>query len=151
MSMSRGFEKISSQTSNPNVSIPQRKTKHSVGYDISIPTDLSIPAQSTVKVAIGVKAFFQEDEVMYIFPRSSLAIKKNITLANGVAVFESDYYNNPDNEGEIILALKNSGDKEVSLAQGERVAQCVFHKVLFVDTEVTPQQTRLGGIGSTGK
>lgn len=147
--MTRGFEKVSIQKDNNAVCIPTRKTKKSVGYDISLPTPISIHPSETVTVNTGIKAYFQPDEVLYVYPRSSLGIKKNITLANTVGIIDSDYYNNPTNEGEILLALCNNGSETISLLQGERVAQCVFQKILLADNELAPTQHRLGGIGST--
>lgn len=149
--MGRGFEKISKEKDNTAVQLPQRKTKHAVGYDIATPIAVELPPQTIVKIHTGIKAYFEQDEVMYMYPRSSLGIKQDITLANSVAVFECDYYNNPQNEGEIIIALRNNGTETKTLPAGERIAQCVFQKILLADTEVVPTQKRLGGIGSTGE
>lgn len=33
--------------------------------------------------------------------------------ANGVGIIDSDYYNNPDNEGEIMLILYNFGEEDM--------------------------------------
>jgi dUTP pyrophosphatase len=35
--------------------------------------------------------------------RSSSPLKYWIMLANGVGIIDADYYNNPDNEGEIFF------------------------------------------------
>jgi dUTP pyrophosphatase len=41
-------------------------------------------------------------------------------LANGIGIIDSDYYNNPDNEGHIMFAiLPFEGD--VTFKKGERI------------------------------
>ena len=39
-------------------------------------------------------------------------------LSNTVGVIDSDYYNNPDNEGNIIVGIYNYGDVEQHIAVG---------------------------------
>ncbi len=65
---------------------------------------------------------------------------------------DADYYNNPDNEGNIILALYNYGDREQHISPGDKVAQGVFVKYGVTADDVTvPKRERVGGVGSTGK
>mgnify|MGYP006336393487 CR=1 FL=1 len=40
-------------------------------------------------------------ETLLLFNRSSNPKKKGLIILNGVGVVDADYYNNPDNEGEI--------------------------------------------------
>jgi deoxyUTP pyrophosphatase len=58
-----------------------------------------------------------------------------------------DYYNNEDNEGHIMLALYNNTDEDVTIDDGEYVAQGVF--VNYLCTGDTVVKERKGGIGST--
>ena len=88
------------------------------------------------------------DEFLAIYIRSSIGIKKHLMLNNSVAVIDSDFFNNKDNEGHIIIALYNYGDEPVTLEPFERVAQGVFQKYLIVDDDNATQE-RIGGIGST--
>jgi len=84
--------------------------------------------------------------------RSSMAIKKGIRLVNNVGIIDADYYNNPDNEGHIMLALVNTGLEPMVLKKGERVAQGIFYKYLTTDDDKeTEKENRSGGFGSTGK
>ena len=50
------------------------------------------------------------DEYLSIFIRSSLAFKKGLMLANSTGIVDSDYYNNEDNEGHIMIAYYNTND-----------------------------------------
>ena len=93
----------------------------------------------------------QPDEYLGIHIRSSLAVKHGVSLANSQGIIDSDYYNNPDNEGHILLALLNMGSTEAVLQKGERVAQGIFYKYLLCDDDQAAAQTRQGGFGSTGE
>ena len=142
--IAKGFE-------DKGVIIPQRKTAKSAGYDIIALTDEDvylIPGQS-VNLATGLKACMEDDEVMLLFIRSSLGIKKGITLSNSCAVIDADYYNNPDNDGHFILNVINTSNEVQCIPARSRVAQAVFVKYLTVDDDNATGE-RVGGIGSTG-
>ena len=131
--------------------IPQRKTAKSAGYDIVALTNEDVylsPGQS-VNLATGLKACMEDDEVMLLFIRSSLGIKKGITLSNSCAVIDADYYSNPDNDGHFILNVINTSNEVQCIPARSRVAQAVFVKYLTVDDDNATGE-RVGGIGSTG-
>ena len=60
-----------------------------------------------------------------------------------------DYYNNPNNDGNIGIALYNYSNETVELKHGERICQGVFIPFLVADNGNTDKE-RTGGIGSTG-
>ena len=141
--VAKGFE-------DRGVIIPQRKTAKSAGYDIVALTNEDVylsPGQS-VNLATGLKACMEDDEVMLLFIRSSLGIKKGITLSNSCAVIDADYYNNPDNDGHFILNVINTSNEVQCIPARSRVAQAVFVKYLTVDDDNATGE-RVGGIGST--
>ena len=73
-------------------------------------------------------------------------------LVNNVGIIDADYYNNPDNEGHIMLALLNTGDKVIVLPKDERVAQGIFYNYLTTDDDAqVAKAVRGGGFGSTDK
>ena len=145
----RGFE-IISKYKNTGLSLPIRKTKGSAGYDMASRIDIKIKPKTVEFIPTGIKAYMQEDEVLKVYPRSSLGFKKHLMKINSVGIIDSDYYNNPDNEGEISLILYNFGDKPVSIKKNERIAQGIFTKYLKIDKDNTNVK-RLGGFGSTDK
>ncbi|MFW5747060.1 MAG: dUTP diphosphatase, partial [Nanoarchaeota archaeon] len=131
---------------------PRRMTASSVGYDVFSPVDAVVPAGGDQLIKTGIKAYFQKDEVLYLFPRSSWANTHGVTLKNGVGVIEADYYDNPDNEGELIVMLYNRSDVDFSIKKGDRFCQAVFQKVLHVDGDTLENgDGRQGGMGSTGR
>jgi dUTP pyrophosphatase len=147
----RGFEKISSQANNNELKLPARSTKHSVAYDVFSPINGIIPANGgELKIHTGIKAYFQTDEGLFFYTRSGMGTKHGIQLKNNVAVFESDYYNNPSNEGEAIITLRNISDNDFVINKGDKFCQAVFQKVLFTDDDEAFGE-RLGGLGSTGQ
>ncbi len=147
----RGFEKIS-EYRDADITMPSRKTKGSAGYDICILEDVELVPGKVVMAGTGLKAYMQDDEYLGIHIRSSLAVKRGIRLVNNVGIIDSDYYNNPDNEGHIMMGLLNTGAETIVLKKGERVAQGIFYKYLVTDDDDrTEKEERGGGFGSTGK
>ncbi len=148
----RGFE-IISDFQNKNIELPQRKTVKSAGYDLQAAEDKLIKAGKTATIATGLKAYMKEDEYLGIHIRSSLAFKKHLNLINSQGIIDADYYNNPDNEGHIMIGLINFGDEDVEITKGMRIAQGIFYKFLTIDDEDDKNinQIRQGGIGSTGE
>lgn len=146
----RGFEKAKGFEDN-EIEIPVRSTKRSAGYDFALIEETVIPAGKIVWGKTGLKAYMDNDEVLFIYPRSSLARKRGLMLSNNVGVVDSDYYNNPDNDGHIMISLYNFTSEDVTLPIGERVAQGIFQKYLTTTDEEEVTNERKGGFGSTGK
>ncbi len=146
----RGFEKIS-KYKDVDFPMPVRKTKTSAGYDICVPEDVALRPGRLVMVPTGVKAYMQDDEFLGVHIRSSMAVKKGLRLVNNTGIIDADYYNNPDNEGHIMLAVINTGVQPLVLKKGERVAQGIFYKYLTTDDDaLSEKEDRSGGFGSTG-
>lgn len=143
--IAKGFE-------NKGIQLPTRATEGSAGYDLRvyIPNDgeAVILPQSSAVFHTGIKVAMEKDEMFNIYVRSSVGIKKHLMLSNSVAVVDADFYGNPDNDGEIKLALTNYGDIPQIIKNGDRVAQGVFVKYSIVDNDNVIEQ-RVGGIGST--
>lgn len=100
----------------------------------------------------GIKASMEEDEVLYLYNRSGNPKKKGLILANGVGVIDADYYNNPDNDGEIMFAFYNIFPWDLTIKQGERIGQGVFAKYLRPTEGLRIKDAdRASGFGSTGK
>ena len=134
-----------------SIELPKRSTKASAGYDIrSVQAGIIKPGKS-MAFKTGLKVAMNSDEVLYIYSRSSQGYKYNVCLINSVGVIDSDYYNNPDNEGHFSIKLVNLGDKDFEVNVGDKIGQGVFMKYLTVDDEEEIKGTRKGGLGSTGK
>lgn len=102
--------------------------------------------KSSMLLPTGIKAYMQPNEVLIMAVRSSAGIKKGIRQANPPSVIDSDYYNNPDNEGHIYFAITNNlivFDKPIM-----PIAQGIFTNYLTTDNDNVTTE-RVGGIGST--
>ena len=144
----RGFERVSSC---PEAQLPMRGTSKSAGYDFFAYEDGIVMPQDKKWFRTGIKAYMKKDEVLLCVPRSSLGFKYGIRLSNGTGVIDSDYYNNPTNEGEIQVSLHNTGEKEFVIKKGDKIFQAIFVKYLTIDEDKPQSELRTGGIGSTGK
>lgn len=148
----RGFEVVS-KYADDNVVLPVRGTSKSAGYDIRVVThgkDIKIAPHSTYVFSTGIKAYMPSNEVLMIYPRSSVGFKKHLMFMNTVAIIDADYYNNADNEGHIMIGVYNYGDKVVTVQDNERIAQGIFTGYGITDDD-SVSKIRVGGIGSTNK
>lgn len=146
----RGFEVVREdcRKHKGDIILPLRGTAHSAGYDFFLTEDLVIPAHGRALSWSDVKAYMQDGEVLELYVRSSIGIKKNLTMANTVGIIDKDYYSNESNDGNIGICLRNNSDEPVKLKKGERVAQGIFKFFLVSDNGNTNTQ-RTGGTGST--
>jgi dUTP pyrophosphatase len=144
-------EQMGEQTLYAPITLPVRADVRSAGYDIYLPLDVTLlPGRKTL-IWTDIKAYMQEDEVLEIYPRSSLGIKQGIMFGNTVGIIDSSYYGNEGNDGNIGLSLLNTSGVGVELKAGDRIAQGIFKKYLKTDNDTTLSDTRTGGMGSSGK
>lgn len=163
----RGFEIITKYL-NSELSVPQRATNSSAGYDFAAAQDIVIPSiwklanqaaateeakniLPSILVPTGIKAYMPDNEYLMLVNRSSNPLKHNLALPNGIGVIDADYYNNPNNEGEIFVQLINYGLEDYTIKKGERIAQGIFSTYSTIDGEEQIFAKRSGGFGSTGK
>ncbi len=141
--------------------IPVKKLKENAilptyGTEFSAGADLYACLEEPVNVAPGQTVFIPTGLAMeipagfagLIYARSGLACKKGLAPANKVGVIDADY------RGEIIVALYNQSQLEITLENGERIAQMVitpFLSAVFTETDQLNDTLRgAGGFGSTG-
>ena len=146
----RGFEKINKYI-KVDFPMPERKTKSSAGYDFCLPEEICLSPNKLAMVPTGIKAYMQEDEYLGIHIRSSIAIKKEVSLVNNEGIIDADYYNNPDNEGHIFFQIINLGPCAVKLQKGDRIGQGIIKRYYLADGDsLSVGASRIGGFGSTG-
>ena len=127
---------------SPLAFMPSRATKGSAGYDFRSPVNVVIHPNETIVINTGVRVFMNPDEVLLIYPRSSVAINKDLILKNSVSVIDSDFHD------EIQIPITNVGKLTQYINREDKIAQGVFQK--FLTMKDMPIHTRSGGIGSTG-
>ena len=143
---------LSIQKLHPDAQLPVRATAQSAGYDLHayLEQDVVLQPGEIRKIPTGIAAAPSRKDVMLcIFPRSGLASKFGISLANAVGVVDSDY------RGELKVPMVNLGAEAYTIQPGERVAQlCIapVYTAAFVPAEeLGDTQRGVGGFGSTGK
>ena len=132
---------------------PEYATSGSAAVDLRA----AIDEGSTVVIAPGDRALIPtgvhispetKNVVAIVAARSGLAIKKGISLSNGIGVIDSDY------RGEICVGLINHGSEPFTVERGDRIAQLMFMPVCLADftvcTELDDTDRGAGGFGSTG-
>lgn len=139
-----------------NAQIPEYQTKGAAGADFFAAEDVTInplmQGGGVVLVHTGIKAQMEKNEVLYLYNRSSNPKKRGLVLANSVGVIDSDYFSNPDNDGEIAFAFFNVGNEPVQIKAGERIGQGVFQEFLYpMENLRVKDADREGGFGSTNK
>ncbi len=99
-------------------------------------------------VPTGLRVAIPDGFEMQIRPRSGLALKHGVTLANAPGTIDSDY------RGPLGVILINLGDAPFVVEHGARIAQAVVAPVVQAEYRVSdalPETTRgAGGFGSTG-
>lgn len=146
--MKRKFFKVQ-RVKDIKFEMPKRSTKYSAGYDFINPEEITIEPNKIAYVKTGIKASMYRNEALILANRSSNPKKKGLILANGIGLVDADYYNNPDNEGEIAFAFMNITEEPITIEAGEKLGQG-----FFIDYHITEDDQanadREGGFGSTG-
>ena len=95
-------------------------------------------------LAMAIPAGFE----IQVRPRSGLALKHGVTVANAPGTIDSDY------RGVVGVILGNMGDESFTVTHGMRIAQMVVAPVVLTGFDLVEQideTTRgAGGFGSTG-
>ncbi len=120
------------------------------GLDLLSTVDVEVAPAQRVLVPTGVALALPDGFAGFVHPRSGLAIREGLTVANAPGTIDAGY------RGEIKVALVNlDAERTVSVRRGERIAQLVVQRVervVFHEVERLPGSARAdGGFGSTGR
>jgi dUTP pyrophosphatase len=135
--------------SNPDLPLPAPATSQSAGYDVrSVEEEVVLAPGVPRAVSTGLSMELPPGIECQVRPRSGLALRHGITVANAPGTVDPDY------RGELKVILLNLGSAPFRVARGERIAQLVFARF---ETPVVEEVDRLGrsgrgkgGFGSTG-
>lgn len=137
------------QIINSDAHIPTKAHSDDACFDLYSPIDATIPSHSTTTIPLGLKSEIPQNWWCAIFPRSGIATKKGLRLANLTGVIDAGY------RDEWKLVLYNDSDKEQSINKGERIAQFMLLPVYptnIISTEnLDMTNDRGGGFGSSGE
>jgi dUTP pyrophosphatase len=118
------------------------------GADLVASEDHSIGPGERVVVGTGLSMAIPEGFAGFVLPRSGLATRSGITIANAPGLIDSGY------RGELRVGLINHSDETFTVNVGDRIAQLVImavESVEYVEVETLDETSRgSGGFGSTG-
>lgn len=140
-----------------DVLLPKRMTANSAGLDVYAESDTNIPVNKVVLIETGLIIEPPKGTHIKLFIRSSLAVKKNVTLINNVGIIDEDYCGESDFLKVAVFRHGQQGEADMVISKGERIAQLIFERSDFPEIEWDEQENRAfagtsrGGFGSTGK
>lgn len=103
-------------------------------------------------IPTGYKVKLEEGYTLELYSRSSTPLKYWLMAPHSVGIIDADYYNNPDNEGEIFFQFINLLPIPVKIHKGEVIGQAKITKFeVTEDDDKQEKQIRTSGFGSTGK
>ena len=131
-------------------SLPSGQHPGDAGLDLRAAEGAKVEPGGRVMVPTGVAVAIPEGHAGLVLPRSGLATRHGLTLANAPGLIDAGY------RGEVIVAVVNLDPEEpVVIEPGDRIAQLVVVEVpdlepAWVD-ELPPSERGAGGFGSTGR
>lgn len=133
---------------HPAASLPAYAHPGDAGLDLTTVEALVVPPGGRVAAPTGLAVAIPSGWVGLVHPRSGLARRHGLTVANAPGTVDAGY------RGEVQVLLVNLGDDPVELEVGDRVAQLLLQRVGYaevVEVEALDDTARgEGGFGSTG-
>ncbi len=142
--------KIQQLDHGKDLPLPHYATEGAAGMDVCAALDepLMMNPMERLAVPTGLAMAIPHGYEIQVRPRSGLALKQGLTVANAPGTIDSDY------RGEVKVILINLGQDAVEITHGMRIAQLVLAPVsiarpqLVTTLDETDRGT--GGFGSTG-
>jgi dUTP pyrophosphatase len=131
--------------------LPARATTGSAGVDLcaAVEGDFWLAPGARRRVPTGFRFALPPGFEGQVRPRSGLALRDGVTVANAPGTIDADY------RGELQVILVNLSERPFRVRRGDRVAQLVIAAVTPVElVEVAALDTTArgaGGFGSTGR
>ena len=132
------------------LSLPSYATAGAAGMDVeaAVEADIVLSPGARTAVPSGLAMAIPAGFEMQVRPRSGLALKHGVTVANAPGTIDSDY------RGEVKIMLVNHGEADFTITRGMRIAQLVVAPVslarLAVADRLETTDRGDGGFGATG-
>jgi dUTP diphosphatase len=134
---------------DPAAELPAQAHEGDAGLDLCSTIDVEVLPGERAMVPTGISVAIPDGHTGLVLPRSGLASRRGLTLANAPGLIDSGY------RGEVTCAVVNlDRDQAVKIRRGDRIAQLVvvaLPQILpsWVD-DLPPSSRGEGGFGSTG-
>ena len=137
------------QRLDPEAKLPLPAHPGDAGLDLASTIDVEVLAGERAMVPTGVAVAIPEGHAGLVLPRSGLASRHGLTLANAPGLIDAGY------RGEITCAVVNlNRSVPVRIVRGDRIAQLVIVAVPAVEPEWSDElpgsERGEGGFGSSG-
>jgi len=130
------------------LALPAYETPGAAGMDVLAAEGVTLAPGGRHALATGFALAIPPGYEVQVRPRSGLALRHGITLANTPGTIDEDY------RGELKIILVNLGDESFAIARGDRIAQLVLAPVIRAQwsevEELDATERGEGGFGSTG-
>jgi dUTP diphosphatase len=135
---------------DPEALLPSYARPGDAALDLAAAADVEVLPGERAMVPTGVAVAIPEGHAGLVLPRSGLASRHGLTLANAPGLIDSGY------RGEVTCAMVNlDRDAPVTIKRGDRIAQLLVVPIAEVRPvwaeELPPSDRGTGGFGSTGK
>ncbi|GGI05562.1 dUTP diphosphatase [Egicoccus halophilus] len=134
---------------HPDAVVPTYAHAGDAGLDLSSTEEVVVAPGARAAVPTGLALAIPPGWVGLVHPRSGLARRHGLTVANAPGTIDAGY------RGEVLVLLVNLGAEPVTLARGERVAQLLLQRVgraLVREVDALDDTARgAGGFGSSGR
>jgi dUTP pyrophosphatase len=134
---------------DPDAALPARAHPGDAGFDLRSAVDVEVGPGERAMVPTGVAVAIPSGHAGLVLPRSGLASRHGLTMANAPGLIDAGY------RGEVVCAVVNLDRSEpVRIARGDRIAQLVIVPIPDLEPEwvdeLPPTSRGEGGFGSTG-
>jgi dUTP pyrophosphatase len=134
---------------DPAVALPRRARDGDAGLDLAANQEAVVAPGERALIGTGLAVAVPEGHAGLVLPRSGLASRRGLTLANAPGLIDAGY------RGEITIAVVNLDPAEkVEIRRGDRIAQFFVVPFAMVEpvevAELPGSQRGEGGFGSTG-
>jgi dUTP pyrophosphatase len=133
----------------PEAKLPSVQHPGDAGLDLCSAVDVVVEPGERVMIPTGVAVAIPDGHAGLVLPRSGLASKQGLTMANSPGLIDAGY------RGEVMCAAVNLDREDaVKILVGDRIAQLVIVELPLVEptwVQELPETSRgEGGFGSTG-
>ena len=143
--------KIRRLPGNADLPLPSYQSQDAVGMDLpaAVAEDVTIAPGAVAAIPCGIAIALPAGHEAQIRPRSGLAAKHAVTVANAPGTIDPDY------RGEVKVLLINLGKEPFKVTRGMRIAQMLVMpvpRVAWAEVAELPATARgEGGFGHTGR
>ena len=133
----------------PEAQLPAAQHFGDAGLDLRSAVDVIVEPGERVMIPTGVSVAIPEGHAGLVLPRSGLASKRGLTMANAPGLIDAGY------RGEVICATVNlDRERPVEIHVGDRIAQLLIVAIPEVDPgwvdDLSDTDRGVRGFGSTG-